>query len=125
MVRTASPFDVSSLARMRVGLSRLCGKSLFRLIDDRFESSAFIHGQISHNLTVQFDTSQLYAVHELRIGEAFSANRSVDTLNPDSAESPLFNLAIAIGILARFFDSLPSDADRIFAAAIIAFCLIQ
>jgi hypothetical protein len=46
---------------------------------------------------------------------------SVDTLNPESAEFPLANAAVAIGIFAGLVDSLFGDAEDVFTAAIIAF----
>src|SRR3546814_9665 len=67
----------------------------------------------------------LHAVHELRIGQAFGANRGVDALDPQGAERTLLNLAVAIGILAGLFDRLLGDADRVLATAIIALRLIQ
>ena len=98
---------------------------MLRLSDDRLEGCAFVHGEISHHLAIQFDTSQLGAVHELRIGQTFGADSSVDTLDPQSAEVPLFDLAIAIRILAGLFDGLARDADGVLAATAIALGLIE
>jgi hypothetical protein len=59
------------------------------------------------------------------IGQAFGADGGVDALNPQRAEIPLLDLAVAIRILASLFDGLASDADRVLAAAIIALRLHQ
>src|SRR3546814_1557651 len=37
---------------------------------------AFVHREVGHDLAVEFDPRQLHAVHELRIGQPFGANRS-------------------------------------------------
>ena len=57
---------------------------------------------------------------ELRIGEPFSADCRVDALDPQRAEAALFDLAIAVRILASLFDRLPRNADGILAATTIA-----
>src|SRR3546814_5371090 len=72
----------------------------FRLRDDRGEDAAFVHREIGHDLAVELDPGQLHAVHALRIGQAFGANRGVAALDPQGAEGPLLYLAVARGILA-------------------------
>ena len=53
------------------------------------------------------------------------AHGGIDALNPERAEIALFGAAITIGILARLFYGLAGDADRVLAAAILAFGLLQ
>jgi len=79
-----------------------------------------MHGKIGQNLPVEFNPCQLQPVHEYAVGHTLGANRCVNALNPQSAEAALLNLAIAIGILSGFFDSLTGDTDRVLATAIIA-----
>ncbi len=47
-------------------------------------------------------------------------HRRVEPLNPQRAECALANLAIAKGVLLRFFHGLLGDADRVLAPAVIA-----
>ena len=63
-------------------------------------------------------------MHELRIGQAFGAHRRVDALNPKRAEVALFDLAIAVCVLAGLFDRLARDADGVLAATAIALGLV-
>ena len=85
--------------------------------DNRCEDRALVHGEIGHRLAVQFDPGKLGAVDELRIGQAFFANGSVDALDPQGAEAALLDLAIAIGILPSLFNGLAGDADGVLATA--------
>lgn len=97
----------------------------FRLSDDSFEGRAFVHRQISHNLTVKLNPGKLHAVHELRIGQTLFAYSSVNALNPKTAESPLLRFAIAVSVLAGLFDRLARNANGVFAAAAIALGLFE
>src|SRR6478609_3430309 len=51
--------------------------------------------------------------------------RGVDALDPQSAEAPLLHLAVAVGVLAGLLDRLAGDADRVFAAAVIALGILE
>ena len=104
-----------------MGLLSCLGQRRLRLRDDGAKRASFVHGEIGQNLAVQLNTSQLQAVHELTIGQAFDANSSVNALDPKRAEGALLRLAVAIGILARLFDSLTGDANRILPTAVKAF----
>ena len=113
------PFEKSFGART------LGGKRLLGLLDNRLEGRAFVHGEVCHYLAIQLDAGQLGTVHELRIGQAFGANCRVDTLDPQSAEIPLLDLAVAVSVLAGLFDRLTGDADGVLATAAIALRLIE
>ena len=57
---------------------------------------------------------------ELRIGQAFRADGSVDALDPQGAEGPLLNLAVAIGVLASLFDGLiAAQLHRLFIGMVV------
>src|SRR5690606_4940629 len=108
--------------------ARRCGLRRQRrlgLLDDRAESGAVVHRQLGHDLPVQLDPGELGAMDELRIGQALGAHRGVDPLDPQRAEVPLLNLAVAVGVLPGLLDRLASDADGVLAAAAIAFGLFE
>src|SRR5690606_7710209 len=96
-----------------------------RLRDDRLEGAAFVHREVRHDLAVELDAGELHAVHELRVGQALCANRRIDALDPQRAEVPLLNLAVAVGILPGLLDRLTGDADGILAATAIALGLVE
>jgi hypothetical protein len=48
--------------------------------------------------STEFDAGQL-APDELRIGQAFGADRRVDALDPQGAEGALLDLAVAVSVL--------------------------
>src|SRR5690606_31007422 len=98
---------VLEVLKSRLGLSDQCGECL-RLMDRH----------VGKNLAVDLDTGLVQAVDEAAVGQAMLARRSVDALDPQSAEIALPILAIAIGVLQRLLDSLLGNTDRIFAAAI-------
>ena len=72
-----------------------------------------MHRDVGQDLPVQFDACQLAPVHELRIGQTLGADTGVDTLDPQTTEGPLLNLAVAIRILTSLFDGLARDADGV------------
>ena len=84
-------------AHLRIIEIRLLGclrQRRLRLRDDGAKRASFVHGEIGQNLAVQLNTSQLQAMHELTIGQAFDANSSVNTLDPKRAEGALLVLAL-------------------------------
>src|SRR5690606_20909490 len=60
-----------------------------------------------------------------RIGQAFFAHRSVETLDPKRAEAALLGLAVAIGVEAGLLHRRVRSAEGVLAAAVIAFRLLQ
>src|SRR3546814_579262 len=107
--RRPMPFEVSSRREGLVGLG-----------DDCLERFRLVHSDIGQHLAVQFDAGQLQAMHELAVGQTFHADGGVDALDPERAEVPLLNLAVAISVLPRLLHRLFGDADRVLAAAVIA-----
>src|SRR5690349_24588759 len=94
------------------------------LRDDRGEGAAFVHREVGHHLAVELDARQLHAVHELRVGEPFGADRGVDPLDPQRAEAALLHLAVAVGVLPGLLDRLAGDANGVLAATTIALGLV-
>lgn len=93
-------FPALTVSRCSSGLRQ----SGLRLCDDRREGFALVHRDVGRDLPVQFDACQLAPVHELRIGQTLGADTGVDTLDPQTTEGPLLNLAVAIRILTSLFD---------------------
>src|SRR5262249_52009545 len=81
--------------------------------------------EIGHDLAVDLDSGLQDAVHELRVGHAMLAGRSIDALDPEPAECALLVAAVAIGILQALLDLLDADAERHLGAAAIAFGELQ
>ena len=82
-------------------------------------------GEVGEDLAVDFDASLVQAVDEAAVGQAEFADGSVDTLDPQSAEIALLNLAVAISLLAGLFDGLARDADGVLAAAVETLGLLE
>src|SRR6187551_2273885 len=101
------------------------GKRGLGLLDDRAERATLVHREVGHDLPVELDPGELGAVDELRIGQAFGADRGIDPLDPQRAEAALLHLAVAIGVLAGLLDRLAGDADGVLAASAIALGLIE
>src|SRR3546814_14615857 len=93
--KRAAPPGPPFFVRWLKGSGRL-GQRRLRLRDDRGEDAAFVHREVGHDLAVEFDPGELHAVHELRIGQAFGANRGVDALDPPGSERTLLNLSVWI-----------------------------
>jgi hypothetical protein len=84
-----------------------------------------VHRDVGQDLPVEVDVRKLEGVDELAVGQAFRADRSVNALDPESAEVPLLNLAVAVGVLACLFDCLAGDTDRVLATAVIALRIVE
>ena len=100
-------------------------KGCLRLRDDRAERFRFVHCDVGQDLPVEVDVRKLERVDELTVGQAFRSDGGVDALDPQGAEAPLLNLAIAIGVLPGLFDGLAGDTDRVLATAVIALRRLQ
>ncbi|MNY17292.1 hypothetical protein D3C86_1506000 [compost metagenome] len=75
---------------------------------------------VGQNLAVDFDASLVQAVDEAAIGQAEFANSSVDTLDPQSAEVALVDLAVAVSVLLGTIHGSLCCADGVLAAAVEA-----
>ncbi len=84
-----------------------------RLGDDGAKRFGLVHGEIGENLAVHLDASQREAVDETRIGHGFidRANTGIDALDPQGAEVPLANLAVAGRILVGLVDGLLGNLE--------------
>src|SRR4051812_43244701 len=85
------------------------------------ESRRLVDGQFGQELAIDLDPSLAETIDKSGIGQAMQADRSVETLDPESAESALLGATVASGILHALLDRLLGDADRVLAAAVEAF----
>ena len=75
-------------------LELLC--ALFGLVYDSLERLGVVDGEVGENLAVDLDVLLVDEADELAVGYALHTCGGVDTLNPQSAESLLFLLAIPV-----------------------------
>ena len=70
-------------------------KSGLGLLDDGLEGLRIRDGQLGESATIQFDASEVQALDEAVVGDALSADSSIDALDPQLAEVALASLTIA------------------------------
>src|SRR5260221_7604641 len=114
-----------SLGRTASAVQQSLLEGCLGLIDQGLKRCRLAHGQIGHHLAVDFDSGLEDAVHELRVGQAMLAGRSVDALDPEPTERALLVAAIAIGVLKALLDLLDADAECRLGAAAIALGELQ
>ena len=90
--------------------------SVFHLVNDSFESSGVVEGEVCEDLAVDLDAALVDEAHELAVREVLEASSSVDTLDPESAEVALFVFAVAIGVSETFFPGVFGDGPHIATA---------
>ena len=93
---------------------------LFYFLYNGLESGGIVHGEVGKDLAVDFDTVLMESAHKLRVGKAFQAGSSIDTLNPEGAEVALLIAAVAIGVGQTFFPSVLGNGPYVFAGAKVA-----
>ena len=76
--------------------------------DDSGEVGLFTHGEVGEHLAVDFNTGKLQAIDQTGIGQAVDAGTSVDTLDPQAAESALAELAALLSVMKGTFNSFTS-----------------
>ena len=74
-----------------------------------------VYSEVGEHLTVDLDTGLVKTAHELRIAQAFEASRSVDTLNPESAEIALLVATITERIGKTLFPSILGNGPHVLA----------
>src|SRR4029453_19051590 len=99
-------------------LSRQSGLGLF---DDCLEGRGLANGKVGQHLAINGQTRFGEASYEAAVIQPEWPHRRVQALDPERAECALAPLAIAESILVRLLHRLLGDANRVFAAAIIAF----
>src|SRR5579872_6002837 len=102
------------------GMTEMLRECRLGLSDDRLERRRFGDGQVRQYLAVDGDAGLGEPGDKSAVVEPERTHRRVEPLNPQRAECALANLAIAEGVLLRFFHGLLGDADRVLAPAVIA-----
>ena len=69
-------------------------KSGLGLLDDGLEGLRIRDGQLGESATIQFDASEVQALDEAVVGDALSADSSIDALDPQLAEVALASRAV-------------------------------
>src|SRR6185295_9754071 len=95
------------------------------LTNQCLEGLGLSHGEIGQYLAVDRDPGALEAADKSAVGQAMLAHRGVDALNPQGAEVALLQLAPDIGVLHRTIDGGIGAGDRVLAAAVEAFGLLE
>ena len=70
-------------------------KSGLGLLDDGLEGLRIGDGQFGQSATIKLNAGEVQALDEAVVGDAFSADGGVDTLDPQLAEVALASLAVA------------------------------
>src|SRR5690606_18074262 len=70
------------------------------------ERRGVVDGQVSHDLAVDLDASQVQALDEAVVGHAFGAGSGVDALDPELAEVALVLAAVVVAVDQRVGDLL-------------------
>ena len=105
----------SGCRRLRL-LSALFGFSYGSL-----ESLGMVGSEIGEDLTVDLDVLLVDEADELAVGDALHASCSVDTLDPESAESALLSLAVAVGVGLAFLPGVLGNGPDVLATAEVTF----
>jgi len=79
-------------------LGNLGGYLLRRQAQQFLKGGRVVHRQIGQHLTVQFDSRQFQAVHELAVGSPSVPASGIDTQDPQAAEFAFALPAVPIGV---------------------------
>src|SRR3569833_2070264 len=88
-----------------------------RLFDEARKRRRIVHREIGEDLSVDFDTGELEAVHERVVVHVVLMCAGVDTRDPQLAEITLFVLAIAVRVLPSALDGLLRRTPQLAAGA--------
>ena len=95
-------------------------EDLLYLSDDGLEGFHVVHGEVGEHLAVDLDASLVQSTHQLAVAHAFHASGSVDTLDPQSAETALLVLTIAVGVGQTFLPSVLGNGPDVLAGTEVA-----
>ena len=88
-------------------------KSGLGLLDDGLEGLRIGHGQFGQSATIKLNAGEVQALDEAVVGDAFSADGGVDTLDPQCAEVTFFVLTVTVCISQTFFPSILSNGPNV------------
>ena len=84
-----------------------------------------VHGQVGKHLAVQPDILSLNLAHEFAVVHPLGSHRRIDTLNPQRAEFPLFELTPHIGVEPTLLKRFPGNGLDISTCQEIPFGLLE
>ena len=90
---------------------------LLNLLNDGLESLWVVNGEVSENLTVNLDTSLVESTHQCRIAHILEASGSVDTLNPQCAESALLVTTVTICVCKTLLIGVLSNGPNVLSCS--------
>lgn len=93
---------------------------LLHLVHDSLEGLGIVQGEVSEDLTVDFDTGFVEQTHELRVAQIVLTGSGVDALNPQCAEVALLVFAVAVSIGKTLFPSILGYGPYVTAASEVA-----
>ena len=93
---------------------------LLYLLNDGLESLWVVNGEVSENLTVDLDTGLAQGTHQTRVVHTLQTGGSVDTLNPQCAESALLVAAVTISVCKTLLPGVLGYGPNILAGTIVA-----
>lgn len=95
--------------------------TLFSLSYDSLESLGMVGSEVGKHLAVDLDVLLVDEADELAVGDALHSRSCVDTLNPKSAESAFFVLAIPVSVGLTFLPGVLGNGPDVLAAAEVTF----
>lgn len=97
----------------------------FGFLDNSSKRLLLVHGQIGQNLTIDFDVSLFQTSDQTAVRQTVSAGASVDTGNPQSAESTLTVTTVTICVLTGFDNRLLGYTEYTATSTVVTFGLIE
>ena len=79
-----------------------------------------VNSEVGENLTVDLDALLVDETDELAVRETLETSSSVDTLNPQSAESLLFLLTIPVSVGLALLPGVLSNSPDVLTTAEVA-----
>ena len=97
----------------------------FGLLNNSGKRLLFVHGQISQNLTIDFNIRLLQTSDQTAVRQTVCTGASVDTGNPQSAECTLTVATVTVGILTGLDNRLLGNAVNTATGTVVTFGLIE
>src|SRR5690554_4483547 len=97
----------------------------FGLLNHSGKRLLLVHGQISQNLTIDFNIRLLQASDQTAVRQAVCTGASVDTGNPQSAESALTVATVTVCVLTSLDNRLLGNAEHTTTSAVVTLGLLE
>ena len=97
----------------------------FGLLNNSGKCLLLVHGQIGQNLTIDFYVSLFQTSDQTAVRQTVGAGTSIDTGNPQSAESALTVTTVTVSVLTGFDNRLLGYTEYPATSAVVTFGLIE